>query len=834
MGPFMNDNIRLNDGDFSDQDDFYLADMIILQVMIGTESGKIYQAPGPTATVGRASGCDIQLPDNTVSRTHLKISLRGEGWIITDLWSRNGTMLNERQLEPGLEFPVREGDRITLGKTTIYLRRKFQEEDQDTISLELDATGSSLSRLKAAYEDRPMTYLKNMELLHVMSESLMGSLSLPDVFQKIVDSLFDLFKRIDRAAILKINPETGDLEEVIARTRNGSPETYGAYSSTIINDVVKTGEPKVISEFEQEEGDRVSDSQRFIRSVLCVPLISRAEVRGVIYVDSLLESDSFRRGDLYLLSAISSPAALAIENATLVSNLEQMVEAKTRNLREVEKQLRESEIRFKAIFRNMNSGAMVIEAVEDGRDFRIVDLNEAAVRIEGLARERVVERPVHEALSFAEECGLSQCIRRVWESGRPERLSAAISAENFDKKYREYYIYRLPSKEVVTLYDDITENKKSEKQQKELQLQLFTSQKMESIALIAGGVAHNFRNILQAIYGNIEYLEMICKGQDEVPEIVEKIYDSVTKGADLTNDLLQFAKTDSDDDSLKVLDLSEVITKTYNIVSKILDQKIDFRTDLEAGLYVKGNPSLLSQVFMNLFTNARDAMPTGGTLTVSAKRREGYVVAQVSDTGIGMSEDTLLRIFDPFFTLKGVGQGTGLGLSTSRGIIEQHRGAISGTSSVGEGSTFTISIPFAEKIEDAVGEEPKADLSGGEEKVLLVDDDPAVLESMARLVERLRYKVMTLDRPQEVLKRYGLWKPDLVLIDRNMPEMDGIACVREIKKIDPNARIIIASGYHDVGPDGIDDETRGLIRGYITKPCDIQQLAEAISQALKD
>jgi len=805
---------------------------IHLQILIGRDSGKVFMAEGTSATIGRAPECDIQINDHTVSRTHLKIGLRGDGWIVTDLWSRNGTRVNDELLEPGREVPVKEMDRVTLGKTTFCLRRDVKEDDQETINIEPDFTLSNLSKLKAAYEDRPLTYLKNMELLHVMSESLMGSLSLPDVFQKIIDSLFDLFKRIDRAAILKINPGSGELEEVISRVRSGSIETYGSYSMTIINDVIKSAEPKVISTFDQEKDWGVSESQRFIRSVLCVPLINRAEVRGVIYVDSLLESDSFRKGDLYLLSAISSPAALAIENATLISDLEKMVEVKTRNLKEVQEQLRESEIRFKAIFRNMNSGAMVIEAVEEGKNFRIVDLNDVAARIEGATREQIADRLLDEALFFGRETGLGQAVRNVWESGKPERMNITITKPDNSKLYREYYIYRLPSKEIVTLYDDITLKIKGEEEQKKLQLQLFNSQKMESIALIAGGVAHNFRNILQAIYGNIEYLEMVCGSHEEVPEIVEKVYDSVTKGADLTNDLLQFAKQEQESEPAKVVDLYEVITKTYNIISKIMDQKIDLKMDLERELYVKGNPSLISQVFMNLFTNARDAMPSGGILKVEAQKKGDRTVAIVADTGIGMSEETLVRIFDPFFTLKNVGQGTGLGLSTSRGIVEQHGGTITVTSGIGEGSRFEISLPIADKVETTEPEVQRAELTDRKEKILIVDDDPAVLDSMGKLIERLGYKAKTIARPQDALEAYLTWEPDLVLVDRNMPEMDGIMCVREIKKFEPEARIIIASGYQDVGPDGIDDETRGLIKGYITKPCDIHQLSQAITSAL--
>lgn len=809
---------------------------IVLRVASGKGPERTLYAPGPSAVVGRSATCDIPVKDSAVSRIHLKIRLGGDGWYVQDLWSRNGTRVHGKKIEAGVDVAVREGERIQIGGTVLYIETpsvpRFNGEEGDTAGAEIEGGTETLALLKAACRERPLTYLKNMELLHVMSKALMETVDLEEIFQKLVTYLFELFKRIDRAAVLQWNPETGGLDELIVKTRNGAPETEGRpYSRTIVNSVLERGTSLMMPDFDETEDDDRSDSQRFIRSVLCVPLISRSVVRGVIYVDSLATANSFRQADLFLLNALSSPAAVAIENATLVADLEQSVAHKSRALQEAEDRLRESEIRFKSIFRSMNSGAMVFKADEGGRDFRIIDVNHAARRIEEAGDRDLVGSFLSRELPFAGACGLESALRRVWESGQPESLSVSFATGKPFPSHRDYYVYRLPSDEIVALYDDTTGQKLAEKEQQELQLQLFTAQKMESIGLIAGGVAHNFRNILQAVSGNIEYLELIYGDKPEVLELTRSIYESVRKGTDLAGDLLQFSKrTEEGEESFAETDLAEVIRGAYTILSRSIDQKIEIALEVEPDLYIRANGSLLSQVFMNLFTNAHDAMPNGGTLRVEAWKEGKRVMARVSDTGTGMSADTTERIFDPFYTLKEVGKGTGLGLSTSRGIVEQHRGRIRVSSRLGEGSTFEIILPASGKGEQVAEAPPVVSRSKREEKVLIVDDDPAVLDSLANLILYLGYPVRKLTSPKEALEAYEAWQPDLVLVDRNMPEMDGPTCIRKLLDQDPSARIVIVSGYQDAGADAIDDEIRKAIRGYITKPCELSQLSEMLNQ----
>jgi signal transduction histidine kinase len=569
-----------------------------------------------------------------------------------------------------------------------------------------------------------------------------------------------------------------------------------------------------------------------IKSVMCVPLISKSKIRGAIYVDSVSKPYGFRKEDLSLLSTLSSPAAIAIENATLYSHLESLVEDRTKVLMETQEKLRESETRFKAIFDHMSSGVVVFKPVGEGEDFVILNLNRAFRRIEKIHdRESVGNKTLFETLPFYKESDLLECFRRVWRTGNPESGAITFRIGEGITGWREYYIYRLPSMEIVAIFDDVTEKKMGEREQKALQEQLLVSQKMESIGAFAGGIAHNFRNILQAISGNTEYLELVCGEKPDIADLTTNIYDSVEKGVDLINNLMHFSRRGGVY-QMVALDLAEVIKQTHEIIARVLNRNIEIVLNLDKDLFVKGNRSLLSQVFMNLYSNANDAMPNGGNLTVEARRKGSKVLAVVSDTGFGMDTKTAEKIFDPFFTLKEVGKGTGLGLSTVHGIVQEHKGNISVSSKPGKGAVFKIVFPYAETKGSEKVEPAREIIPGKGERILIVDDEKPALDALAAICRKLGYETIPVEKPLEALQNYSEWDPDVVLMDRGMPKMDGVTCARKIVEKDPDAKIIIVSGYEESGPNGIDESTKNLIKGYVTKPCGMGELSQAISHAL--
>jgi signal transduction histidine kinase/CheY-like chemotaxis protein len=785
--------------------------MIKLYVMNGAQQGQSYALQGETTTLGRASDNDIQIKDDHLSRKHLRIISRGNRCYIVDLGSTNGTLFNGEKIEPGKEFEVGEGSPIVVGKTIICLGEELPEDNRYSADF-VDRTKEIAIRdeADATQEPRPMTQFKNMEFLYKVSMVLMGSLDVNEIFQKIMDHMFDLLRRIDRGAILLIDNKTGKLKQIIARSKYGIGKSKLNYSRTVVNKVIEQGKPVMMPDTSQESPDNLSDSMEQVRSVMCVPLISRSEIRGVIYVDSLSAPHGFRREDLYLLTALSSSAAISIENALLYSS---------------------KEAKFKAIFDHMTSGVVVCEVVGEGEDFVVKDLNSAAQRFERMHTSEPMDKRVGEVFADFNESGLLEVFKRVWKTGKSEQHLVTLNENEERPTWREYRVYQLPSGEIVAVFDDITEKKEAELRQVALQEQLFASQKMESIGSLAGGMAHNFRNILQAISGNVEYIEMINRQKPELEELAKGIHNSIERGVDLINDLLYFSKR-GEEPQIADLDLADVILKTYDIVHRVFDRKIEIEMNLERDLFVKGNHSLLSQVFMNCFTNARDAMPDGGKLFIEAKKIGDKVVAIVSDTGHGMDKETLRKIFDPFFTLKEVGMGTGLGLSTARGIVEQHNGSIKVSSELGKGSKVKILLPILEKARIEKIEAKSQIMNGTGQKVLIVDDERPVLDALASLTKNLGYQTISVDRPAEAIKNYNKWAPDLVLMDRSMPEMDGVACIKKIMDIDPKSKIIVISGYNESGQNGIDENVKNNIKGYITKPCGMKELSRALFDAL--
>jgi signal transduction histidine kinase/pSer/pThr/pTyr-binding forkhead associated (FHA) protein/ActR/RegA family two-component response regulator len=796
----------------------------------GPEKGETHDLKEEVIFVGRAPDNHIQIKERHVSRRHLKIVQKGEKYFIEDLRSTNGTYIRDKQINAGKVFEVREGVPIGIGNVFFSLGKEYK---RDIASLQKFVDPSN--PLNDTVEtDRPKTSLRNLELIYSVSKMLMQSLDLSDLFEKILDQIFELLKRIDRGAILLVDPRSGKITRVISRSKDDSKHGARPYSRTVVNKVLKEGKAVMMSNTMREDKDDRSVSMELmkIKSVMCVPLMSKSKIRGAIYVDSVSKPYGFRKEDLSLLSALSSPAAIAIENATLYSNLESLVEDRTKVLMETQEKLRESEVRFKAIFDHMSSGVMVFRTVNDGEDFTILNLNRAFRKIENIDDKEIIgNKTLFQILPFYKGSDILESFRRVWRTANPESGSITFHEGEEITGWREYYIYRLPSGEIVAIFDNVTEKKKAEREQKALQEQLLVAQKMESIGAFAGGIAHNFRNILQAISGNTEYMELVCGEKPDIADLTTNIFDSVEKGVDLINNLLHFSRRGGGYQMVH-LDLADVIKQTHEIIARVLNRNIEIVLSLDKDLFVKGNRSLLSQVFMNLYINANDAMPNGGKLTVEAKRKGNKVTAVVSDTGIGMDEKTVERIFDPFFTLKEVGKGTGLGLSTVHGIVQEHKGDISVSSKPGKGANFRISFSYAAPETTEMGEPAREIIPGRGEKVLIVDDEKPALDALTAVCKKLGYEAIPVERPLDALQNYSEWDPDVVLMDRGMPKMDGVTCARKIVEIDPDARIIMVSGYEESGPNGIDESTKRLIKGYITKPCGIGELSQAISRAL--
>jgi PAS domain S-box-containing protein len=382
---------------------------------------------------------------------------------------------------------------------------------------------------------------------------------------------------------------------------------------------------------------------------------------------------------------------------------------------------------------------------------------------------------------------------------------------------------------------------------KELEAEFRQAQKMESIGRLAGGVAHNFNNILGVILG---YTEMAL---DEIPE-ENSLYQDLTqvrnaslRAADLTNQLLAFSRRQVLRPEL--LDLNQVIKQSEKMLGRMVGEDIQILTQFEERLgHVLADPGQMNQVLLNLAVNARDAMPHGGSLTIQTGNLElrkphggstpelpagAYVCFSVTDTGTGMDRDTLSHLFEPFFTTKEQGKGTGLGLATVYGIVQQSGGTITVQSEIGRGTTFKIYLPRVDQVHDEAHAELQAAVAGGNETILLVEDEPAVRELTRRSLAALGYNVITAASAEEALQqvRENSDPIDLLLTDVIMPGISGAVLATRLHEQFPKLPVLFMSGYTDdaIAHHGVLDQGTHLIN----KPFRLADLALKIRERLE-
>ena len=375
------------------------------------------------------------------------------------------------------------------------------------------------------------------------------------------------------------------------------------------------------------------------------------------------------------------------------------------------------------------------------------------------------------------------------------------------------------------------------------QAQLLQSQKMEAVGKLAGGIAHDFNNLLTAISGYGELL--LLAAEEGTNEEVQQILLAANRAADLTQQLLAFSRRQTL--STQVVDLNDVVGETQLLFERLLSGvTIVSHLDSEIGP-VKADPASMGQVLLNLALNARDAMPDGGTITVTTANVEldadvaelhpgsqpgWYSMLAVTDTGTGMDEETRARCFEPFFTTKAQGEGTGLGLSTVYGVVEQGGGFVTVASEVGHGTTFKVFLPRVEGTVAKGGDDdlPAADLRGTE-RVLLVEDEEFVRAFVDRVLRESGYDVLAAENGEQALELLeGADRVDLVVTDVMMPRMNGRQLSDALLARQPDLRVLFISGYTG---DAIAD--RGLIdssMAFLQKPFTVESLQRKVREVL--
>ncbi len=389
---------------------------------------------------------------------------------------------------------------------------------------------------------------------------------------------------------------------------------------------------------------------------------------------------------------------------------------------------------------------------------------------------------------------------------------------------------------------DITAQKKSEEDLKASNEQLHQAQKMEAFGQLAGGVAHDFNNMLGGILGIAQLLERKYGAADpRLRDNLAMIIDTAKRAEDLTGQLLAFARKTPV--AFAPVDINQIISSVVKLLTHTIDRRIKIVERLyETEIKVLGDFGQLQNVMLNLAVNARDAMAQGGTLTFSSElvgsdsasgsaKVTRYVRIGVSDTGCGMDSATLARAFEPFFTTKPPGKGTGLGLASVYGTIKSHNGLIEVDSQVSKGTTFSLLLPLVEPQKQGL-----AYLGGaivrGTGNILVVDDDDLILKVVNAMLKELGYTPHIEGNPSKAVSWYSehCHEINLVIIDMNMPQMSGYECVTALKKINPNVVICMATGYN-LASDTQKIISRG-IAGFIQKPFNLSELSQTLADLL--
>ena len=492
-----------------------------------------------------------------------------------------------------------------------------------------------------------------------------------------------------------------------------------------------------------------------------------------------------------------------LDRTAQISRAKDVLEAEVLERRRNEEMLRQSEERFSKAFCS-NPLPMTISTNADGR---YLDVNDSFLALVGGERGSVVGHTMAELAIWVDPQDRITMMRRLNEQGKVIGLPAQIRASTgvvLEARVSAEQIELLGQLCVLAVTEDTTEMRL-------LQAQSEEAQKMEAVGRLAGGVAHDFNNLLGVIIGYSELSIETLDPKTKIAKHLVQIKLAAARGAHLTRQLLAFSRQQVV--SLKVLDINAVIHEAGKLLSRVVREDIilSYQTSVSVGL-IKADAGQIEQVLMNLVVNARDAMPDGGHITIATdsialndKYYMGhepipagdYVMLEVRDTGCGMDEPTKAHVFEPFFTTKQPGKGTGLGLASVYGIVKESGGYVSVGSELGQGTTFKLYFPRVQGQIDSAAPPVDAESMGGNETILLVEDETALREITVSILQSAGYTVVEADNPATAIQLAETHSGPihLLLTDVIMPLMSGVELSKRLKAAIPHLKVIFASGY---------------------------------------
>jgi two-component system cell cycle sensor histidine kinase/response regulator CckA len=586
--------------------------------------------------------------------------------------------------------------------------------------------------------------------------------------------------------------------------------------------VLRTGQPLLVSDqqVQQMAAEGLID---LIGTPSCewlgVPLKRGESTFGTLVVQSYEEDFHYSEKDRELLIFVSQHIAAALWR------------------KQTDHELKQSQRFLQAVFNGIQDGISVLDC-----DLNIVQVNQAMDKLYP-QQLPLTGKKCYQAYHGAKKpCRVCPTLRALKER-TPQMDVVPLVGGGGQRGWLELHAFPLVDVDgnmtgVIEYVRDISERK-------QLEERFLQAQKMESIGLLAGGIAHDFNNILGGILGYASWLKTNINRDHPFFRPVDTIEKSASRAAELTAQLLAFARGGKYD--IRPSSLNGVVAESLKILSGTFDKSIIIETRLDDGLpTVEIDVGQIQQVLMNVCVNARDAMPGGGRLTIQtsvARLSEGdarsqpdarpgwFAVLTVSDTGLGMSEDVKRRIFEPFFTTKEKGKGTGLGLSMVYGVVKNHGGFVNVYSEPGQGSTFKVYLPLSGKPE-AQENAPDVELAGGHETILVIDDEEAIREVAFDILGSYGYRVRLAADGEEGVNifRQQARQIDMVILDMVMPKQGGRETFLELKKIDPQVRVLFSTGYSQ--NEKVNEIMSLGVKGFIQKPYQVRDLLAKVRDIL--
>lgn len=567
-----------------------------------------------------------------------------------------------------------------------------------------------------------------------------------------------------------------------------------------------------------------------VKAALIVPILQGEDLWGLLVAHHCSEPRQWQQLEIDLLKQLATQVAIAIQQSTLFEQAQTEL---------AERKRAEQKIQQQAALLNVATDAILV------RDWsnKILFWNKGAERLYGWTAEEALGKNALELLykealpqlqdiqNTVSECGSWQGeLHQVTKDGKDIIVESRWTLVRDDQD---------KPKSILVVNTDITEKK-------QLEAQVLRTQRMESIGTLASGIAHDLNNVLAPILMSVQLLQL--KLQDERSQrLLATLENNAKRGANLIKQVLSFAR--GLEGKRTTLQVGHLIWEIEAIVKQTFPKSTEVYTHIPRELWtVSGDATQLHQVLMNLCVNARDAMPGGGILSISAENlfidanyarnyidaRVGpYIIITVSDTGTGIPPKIIDRIFEPFFTTKELGKGTGLGLSTVIGIVKSHGGFVNVYSEVGRGTQFKVYLPAVAATEPQVVEDLELPAGQGE-LILLVDDEEAVRQVTKTSLEVHGYKTLTASDGIEAIALYAQHreKINLALIDMMMPSMDGLTTIRTLQKMNPQVNIIAVSGL--ALNEMVAEAASTGVKTFLSKPYTAKELLKTINDVLEE